>query len=134
MGYMQGTTFRTSPTDRMRRRTDGPTLTLIRGADNGSRTSIRDDRPSHPAQDGFTPDGLPSDSRDSAVHDSEPGPSPFTTSSRGSSTLDQVKVTSTGSGPINYRGQLLQLVAEFLEQHAGDDDTVSQFRAAPHPR
>lgn len=134
MGYMQGTTFRTSPTERLRRRTDGPALTLIRGTSSGSRTSIRDDRPSHPAQDGFTPDGIPSGSRDSAVHDSEPGPSPFTTSSRGSTTLDRVKLTSTGSGPNVHRGQLIQLVAEFLEQHAGDDDTVSQFSAARHPR
>ena len=131
MGDMQGSTFRTSPTERRRRRTDGPALTLIVGTGSVSHTSIRDARPTHPAQEGFTPDGVPSDSRGSAVQVSEPGSSPLAIPSRGNATLDSAGLTSTGSGPNEHRGMLLHLIAEFLEVHAGDDgdsDPVTEVR------
>ena len=132
MGDMQRTTFRTSPTERLRRRIDGPALTMILGTGGASRTSVGGDRPPHPAQDGFTPDGVPGDSRDFTVHDSEPGPSPVAISSRGSATLDRAEVTSTGSGPNGQRGQTLQLIAEFLEQHVGSDRNAAQVTVARH--
>ena len=131
MGDMQGSTFRTSPTERLRRRTGGPALTLMMGTGTASRTPIRDARPTHPAQQGFTPDGFPSDSRGSAVQVSEPGSSPLATPSRGNTTLDTAGLTSTGSGPNEHRGMLLHLIAEFFEVHAGDDgdsDPVTEVR------
>jgi hypothetical protein len=126
MGDMQGNPFRASPTERLRRRTDGPALTLIVDPIGVSRTSIRDARPPHPAREGFTPDGITSDTWGSAVHSSEPGSSPFASMSRGNTTLDTEGSTSTGSGPNDHRGLLLHLVAEFLEAHAGDDIDPAQ--------
>ena len=96
MGYAQGRTFRTSPNERLHRRTDGPALTLIAGTAGGPRTSIRDAWPTHPGQEGFTPDGLPSDCRVCAVHSSEPRSSPFATRPRGNTTHDTERLTSTG--------------------------------------
>lgn len=131
MGDMQGSTFRTSPTERQRRRTGGPALTLLAGSGGASRTSTRDARPTHPAQEGFTPDGVPSDTRGTAVQDSEPGSSPFRSTSRGNATLDTEGLTATGSGPNDHRGLLIDLIAEFLEIHAGagvDPPPVTEIR------
>jgi len=121
MGDMQGSTFRTSPTDRRHRRADGPALTLIVGTGSAPRTSIRDARPTHPAQEGLTPDGVPGDTRGSDVQVSEPVSSSPGNPSRGNTTLDTAGLTSTGSGPNDHRGMLLHRIAEFLEVHAGDD-------------
>jgi len=121
MGDMQASNFRTSPTERRRRRIDGPDLTLIVGTGSAPRTSICDARPTHPAHQGFTPDGIPSDSRGSAVQVSEPGSSPLANPSRGNATLGAAGLTSTGSGPSDHRGMLLHRIAEFLEVHAGHD-------------
>ena len=134
MGDMPGSNFHTSPTERLRRRNEGPALTLIMGTSGVSRTSNRDARPTHPAQEGFTPDGVPSDSRGSAAQVSEPGSSPHANPSRGNTTLDTVGLTSTGSGPNNHRGMLLHLIAEFLEGHAGDEDDSAQFPEVRHIR
>ena len=121
MGCMPGSTFRTSPTTRLRRRTDGPALTLVRGEAAISRTTIGDTRPVHPAQEGFTPDGIPSHARGTVVQDSEPGPSPSHRTSRGNATLDSEGRAASGSGPIDRRGQIIELIAGFLEEHAGDE-------------
>ena len=124
MGDMPGSTFRTSRTERLRRHADGPVLTVIDGTGGRSRTPSRGTRPAHPAQVGFTPDGIPGDTRVSAVQASEPGPSPLRSTSRGSTSLDSDGMTSTGSGPIDHRGPVLDRIAEFLEAHAGDDATA----------
>jgi hypothetical protein len=121
MGDMQRSTFRTSPNERLRRRHDSPALTLIVGTAGVHCANIREARPTHPGQEGFTPDGIPSDSPGSAVHVSEPGSSPFITRSRGNTALDTDGLTSTGSGPNDDRGMLLRLTDEFRELQAGDD-------------
>jgi len=122
MGDMPGSTFHASRTERLRRRTDGPALTLVRGTGGGSRTSTRDVRPVHPAQPGFTPDGIPSQERAAAVQDSEPGSPPVEHLSRGNTTLDIDATASTGSGPIDSPNPDLDRVARFLEALAGDAD------------
>ena len=123
MGDMQGSTFHASRTVRLRRRTDGPALTLVRGTGGGSRTPTRDVRPAHPAQPGFTTDGIPSDARGTAVQDSEPGSPPVDHLSKGNTTLDTDGKASTGSGPIDLRDPVLDRIAQFLEAHAGDAGT-----------
>jgi hypothetical protein len=120
MGDMPGSTFRTSRTERFRRRTDGPALTLVRGAGGSFFTTSRDLGPVHPGQPGFTPDGVPSDARFTAVQDSEPGSPPIDRTSRGNASLDTEGTASTGSGPIDHRYLLLDRVAEFLEAYADD--------------
>jgi len=123
MGDMPGNTFRTSRTERLRRRTDGPALTLVVGCAGSPRTTIGDAHPKHPAQEGFTPDGIPSGTRVSVVQVSEPGPAPSRRTSRGNATLDSRGRAASGSGPIDRRRQLIDLVAAFLEDHAGDGAT-----------
>jgi len=117
---MTGRTFTTSPPGRRRRRTDGPSLTLIQGAGGPSRTNTGDVRPVHPAQDGFTPDGVPSDARGRAVRVSGPWSSPFVPPSRGSASLDTEGVATTGSGPRIDRGALLDLMDDVLGAAVGD--------------
>ncbi len=134
MEDMPGSTFRTSPTERLRRRTDGPALTLVVGTGGASRTTTRGARPVHPAQEGFTPDGVPSDARATAVQDSEPGPSPVLRASRGNATLDSGGRAASGSGPIDRRGQLIDLIADFLEAHAGDDAGRATTTRVRHSR
>ena len=129
MGDMPGSTFRTSRTsrtsrtERRRRHADGPVLTLIPGTRGRSGTPSCETRPAHPAQEGFTPDGIRGDARDTAVQASEPGPSPLRSTSRGSTSPDGDGMTSTGSGPIDHRGLVLDRIAEFLEANAGGDAT-----------
>jgi hypothetical protein len=120
MDDMPGSTFRTSHTERTRRRTDGPALTLVEGTGGRSRTTSRDIRPAHPAQPGFMPDGIPSNARDTAVQDSEPWSPPVDRTSRGNASLDIDGMASTGSGPIDERYRLLAHIAEFLETTADD--------------
>ncbi len=120
MGDMPGSTFRTSRTERRRRRTDGPALRLVVGTGGTSRTPTGDARPAHPAQEGFTPDGIPSDARYTAVRISEPGPAPSHRTSRGNAGLDSAGRAASGSGPIDRRAELIELIAGFLEDHAGD--------------
>ena len=89
MGDMPGSTFHASRTEHLRRRTDGPALTLVRGTGGGSRTLTRDVRPAHPAQPGFMPDGILSGARGSVVQVSEPGSPPVEHLSRGNATLNR---------------------------------------------
>ena len=126
MGDMPGSTFRTSRTERLRRRADGPVLTLILGSEGRPGTPSRETRPAHPAQEGFTPDGIRGDARDTAVQASEPGTSPSHRTLRGSTSPDGDEMTSTGSGPIDHRGLVLDRIAEFLEANAGGDATLGQ--------
>jgi len=122
MGDMPGSSFHASRTHRRTRRSDGPALTLIQGTGGRSRTTTTGAaRPAHPAQEGFTPDGIPSSTRVAAVQDSEPGSSPSRSTSRGNTTLDTDGTASPGSGPNDHRGLLLDRIAEFLEAHAGAD-------------
>ena len=133
MDDMPGSNFRTSPTERSRRRTDGPALTLVQGTGGRSRTASRDVRPVHPGQPGFTPDGIPSDARDTAVQDSEPWSPPVDRTSRGNASLDTGGMASTGSGPIDQRYALLARIAEFLDAH-GDDVDAEPARQMRHLR
>ena len=119
MEDMPGSTFRTSRTERSRRRTDGPALTLIRGAGCSFPTTSRELGPVHPGQPGFTADGVPSDARFTAVQDSEPGSPPVDRTSRGNASPDTDGTASTGSGPIDHRYLVLDRMAEFLGAHAG---------------
>jgi hypothetical protein len=66
------------------------------------------------------PDGIPSDARGTAVHDSEPWSPPVDRTSRGNASLDTDGMASTGSGPIDERYLLLARIAEFLEAHADE--------------
>jgi hypothetical protein len=121
MGDMPGSTFHACRTERLRRSTDGPALTLVRGTGGGSRTPTRDVRPAHPAQPGFMPDGIPDDARGSAVQVSEPGSPPVEHLSRGN-TLDIDGRASTGSGPIDLPNPDLGRLVRLLEAHADDAD------------
>ena len=121
MGDMPGAHSAPVATERIRRRTDGPALALIRGAGGSFSTTSRELGPVHPAQPGFTPDGVPSDARITAVQDSEPGSPPVDRTSRGNASLDTDGTASTGSGPIDHRYLVLDRIAEFLEAHAGDE-------------
>ena len=130
MGDMHGNTFRTSPSGRQRRRTDGPALTLVMGGGGVSPTTSGDARPTHPAQEGFTPDGIPSGSRGTAVRISEPGPAPSHRTSRGNATLDSAGRAASGSGPIDRRAELIGLIAEFLDEHAGEGTGIEETKAS----
>jgi hypothetical protein len=123
---MHGTNFRTSQIGRLRRRTDGPTLTLIWGRRGDTRIDKGDDRPTHPAQKGFTPDGLPGDARGSAVHGSEPVSPAMVSTSSGLSRFATAGLPSPGSGPNDLRGRRLDSIAEFLDRHAGDDSVAGE--------
>jgi hypothetical protein len=120
MGGMPGSAFRTSPTERIRRRTDGPVLTLVEGTGGRSRTVSRDVRPAHPGQPDFMPDGIPGDAPDITVQDSEPWSPTVDRTSRGKASLDTDGMAPTGSGPNDERYLLLARIAEFLEVHAGE--------------
>jgi hypothetical protein len=120
MGDMPGSTFHASRTERLRRRSDGPALTLVRGTGGGSRTPTRDVRPAHPARPGFMPDGIPGDARGTAVQDSESGSPPVEHLSRGNATLDIDGRASTGSGPIDLRNPDLVRLVQFLQALTGD--------------
>jgi len=123
---MPGSTFRTSRTERQRRHAEGPVLTLILGTQGRPGTRSRETRPAHPAQEGFTPDGIRVDARDTAVQASGPGPSPSRSTSRGSTSPDGDAMTSSGSGPIDHRRPVLERIAEFLEANAGGGTTPVQ--------
>lgn len=120
---MSGSTFTTSPIGRRRRRTGGPALSLIEGSGGPSRTRGRDARPVHPAQAGFTPDGVPSDARRRAVQASGPWSSPVLMTSRGSTSPDVDGVATTGSGPTLDRGVVLDALADVLASTDGDAPT-----------
>jgi hypothetical protein len=131
MGDMPGSTFHASRTERLRRRSDGPALTLVRDTGGGSGTPIRDVRPAHPGQPGFTADGVPSDTRGTAVQDSEPGSPPVEHLSRGSATLDIDGRASTGSGPINLRDPDLVRLVRLLEALTGDGGILNRRTSPP---
>ncbi len=119
MEDMQRSTFRTSPIERGRRRTAGPTLTLVAGTADSATTS-RDVPAWHPASEGFTPDGTSATTRLRLVQDSEPGTPALRSTSRGSASPDSGGTASPGSGPIPDRLLLIARVARFLEETAGD--------------
>ena len=116
---MTGSTFRTSPIERGRRRRTGPALTLVAGT-GGVPTIERDLRPWHPAHEGFTPDGTPGPVAVRPVRVSEPGSPTLRSTSRGSATPDSEGTASPGSGPIHRRDSLIEHLARFLEDHAGE--------------
>ena len=116
---MQRSTFRTSPIERGNRRTAGPTLTLVAGT-AGSATISRDVPAWHPASEDFAPDGSPAPTHLRLVRDSEPGTPALRSTSRGSASPDSEGTASPGSGPITDRLQLIDRVARFLEDTAGD--------------
>jgi len=123
MGDMPGSTFHASRTERLRRRTDSPALTLVRDTGGSSRTPTRDVRPAHPAQPGFIPDRTSSNARGIAVQDSEPGSPPVEHLSRGNATLDIDGKASTGSGPINLWNPDLVRLVRLLEALTGGADS-----------
>ena len=126
MDHMTGSTFRTSRIERDRRRRTGPSFTLVTGG--GAPEDERETPPWHPAQEGFTPDGTPGDLPPRTVPSSEPGTPTLRSTSRGSASPDKVGTASPGSGPIDRRAELLDLVARFLDEHAGDDPAPTPLR------
>ncbi len=116
---MTGSTFRTSPIERERRRRTGPALALVVGT-GGAPTIERDVPPWHPAHEGFTPDGTPGPVPVRPVRSSEPGPPTLRHTSRGNATPDREATAAPGSGPIDRRGLVIEHLARFLEDHAGD--------------
>jgi hypothetical protein len=118
MGDMHGSTFRTSRDERDRRRADRPALTLVAGTAD-SRTTSRVVPGWHPASEDFTPDAPPAVTRLRLVRDSEPGSPTLRSTSRGSTSPGTEGTASPGSGPIT-RGELLDHLARFLEETAGD--------------
>jgi hypothetical protein len=103
MGDMPGSTFHASQANRAMARAGrphGPALRLIHGTGGRSLPTSCDAPPVHPAHEGFTPDGVPSYARVSAVHRSEPVPPNSDTMSTGKATLDAGGEAATGSGPI----------------------------------
>ena len=133
MEDMQRSTFRTSPIERGRRRTAGPTLTLVADASDSATTS-RDVPAWHPASEEFTPDGSPEATHLRLVQDSEPGTPTLRSTSRGSASPDSEGTASPGSGPIHERWLLIERIAQFLEATAGDpsverpDTRIRQIR------
>jgi hypothetical protein len=115
MEDMQGNAFRTSRTDRDRRRTDGPVLTLVVGGADApppSRVAPR----AHPAFEGFTPDGEPGDHARSAVHASGPGSTPVRRPSRGSTSPDNGGTAHSGPGPNVPQAELVRRIADHLAE------------------
>lgn len=107
MGDMPGSTFHTSQASRAMaraRRMQRPALCLIQGTDGRSHPSSSDAPPAHPAQEGFIPDGIPSNARIATVHNSEPVSLHSDTKSTGKAALDAGGEAATGSGPITGRG------------------------------
>jgi len=99
MVSMPESTFRTSRTEQSRRRTGGPTLTLVRGTGGAPGTrSCGADR-THPACEGFTPDGGTTPATGPAVQSSEPDASTPSRTSRGRASSDSGRTTHSGSGP-----------------------------------
>ena len=131
MEDMTGSTFTRSPIERGRRRSTGPALTLVVGT-GGAPSIERDTPPWHPAHEGFTPDGAAGHGPARTVRDSEPGSPTLRSTSRGSASPDRLGVASPGSGPIDQRGMLIEHLARFLEEHAGegvsDDPAPSGIR------
>ena len=132
MGYMQRSTFRTSPIERVRRQSAGPSLRLVTGATDSATTS-RDVPAWHPASEDFTPDGSSALTRLRLVQDSEPGTPALRTTSRGSASPDSMGRASPGSGPIPPRWLLIERLGQFLEETAGEprhrpDTRVRQIR------
>ena len=133
MEDMQRSTFRTSPIERGRRHTAGPALTLVAGTADSATTSH--DVPTwHPASEDFTPDGSSAPTRLRLVQDSEPGTPALRSMSRGSASPDSDGMASPGSGPIPHRWLLIERLAQFLEETAGDpsphrsDTRIRQIR------
>jgi len=123
---MPGNTFRTSRSERSRRRADGPTLTLVRGTADSPGTSTGATRPAHPAIEGFTPVDLSAGPRRWVDRDSEPEANVPRGMSRGSTSPDSGRQTPSGSGPNFDQLAVVQLIADFLEATAGEPDGSSR--------
>jgi len=120
MEHMPGSTFHTSRTERSRRRTDGPTLTLLEGTGGSPGTTSRVAPRHHPGYEGFTPVGRSAPRVGRAVQSSEPGaPAPFLTS-RGTATPDSGEAAHPGSGPTISQEAFVRLLEAYLEAAAGD--------------
>ena len=138
MVSMPESTFRTSRTEQSRRRTDGPTLTLVRGTGGASGTRSRATPRAHPASEGFTPDGGTTPVMGPAVQSSEPDASTPSRTSRGRASSDSGRTTHSGSGPHAPRpgdsGEqaLIRRLADYLEATSGeptaDPDGVAPYR------
>ncbi len=111
MEDMHGSTFRTSRTDRERRRADGPALTLVTGDADAAPTRPRVAPRTHPAFEGFTPDGDPGDTARTAVHSSGPESSPAGRASRGSTSPDVGGTAHSGPGPHVPQADLVRRIA-----------------------
>ena len=126
MVSMPTSTFRTSRTEQSRRRTDGPTLTLVRGTGGAAGTRSRGAHRAHPASEGFTPDGGTTPVMGPAVQSSEPDASTPSRTSRGRASSDSGSATHSGSGPHAPRpgdtGEqaLIRRLADYLEATSGE--------------
>ncbi len=112
MEDMHGSTFRTSRTERTRRRAGGPVLTLVRGDAPCAPTRVAPR--AHPAFEGFTPDGRAGDPARTAVHRSGPEATTDRTTSRGSASPDVRGTAHSGPGPHVPQAELVRRIADHL--------------------
>ena len=116
MEDMHGSTFLASRADRDRRRTAGPTLTLVRGAADRPRTPTSVASRAHPAFECFTPDGLPGDDARTDVPRSGPESPPVRRPSRGSASPDAGGTAHSGPGPHVPQAELVRRIARYLDE------------------
>jgi len=114
MEDMHGSAFRTSRSDRGRRRADGPVLTLVAGGSGDAPAPSRVATRGHPAFEGFTPDGGTGGPARTAVHRSGPGSSPVRRPSRGSTSPDVGGAAHSGPGPHVSQAELVRRIADHL--------------------
>ena len=131
-GDMHGNAFRTSRSDRRRRRADGPALTLVADPAVDAPAPSRVVARSHPAFEGFTPDGIPGDRTRSAVHRSGPGSPSVRRPSRGSASPDVGAAAHSGPGPHVPQAELVRRIADHLAafdaRRAAPDAAVVRLR------
>jgi hypothetical protein len=114
MEDMNGSAFRTSRTERDRRRSAGPVLTLVRGGAADAPAPSSAAHRAHPAFEGFTPDGVPGPAPRHAVHASGPESSTGRRPSRGSASPDDDGPARSGPGPHVPQAELVRLLADHL--------------------
>ena len=125
MVSMQGSAFQINQTEQSRRRTNGPTLTLIYGSGGSDTATPRPLVPrvaerAHPGFEGFTPNGTTPGAPGPAIQVSEPESPSSCSTSRGNATPDNESATHSGSGPIMSSWQFAELAARYLDATAGD--------------
>lgn len=113
---MHGNAFRTSRTERDRRRAAGPVLTLVRGGADDLPGPSRVLPRAHPAFEGFTPDGDRGLAPHGAVHASGPGSSTVGRTSRGSASPDVGRTAHSGPGPHVPQAELVRRIADHLAE------------------